>query len=110
MKTSDIRISKDATNAEIASWARKQMARLGRPAPDFANDDWRYGTNHIADGEFVEFGGGTMIARLDGDTASDDTYNGLGYPSTCGANPCVSHAVSGKLECGGVTRAILCCK
>ena len=38
MKTSDIRISKDATNAEIASWARKQMARLGRPAPDFAND------------------------------------------------------------------------
>lgn len=73
-------------------------------------DDWRYGTNHIADGEFVEFGGGTMIARLDGDTASDDTYNGLGYPSNCGANPCVSHAVSGKLECGGVTRAILCCK
>lgn len=39
MKTSDIRISKDATNAEIASWARAQMARLGRPAPDFANDD-----------------------------------------------------------------------
>lgn len=39
MKTSDIRISKDATNAEIASWARKQMVRLGRPAPDFASDD-----------------------------------------------------------------------
>lgn len=39
MKTNEIRISEDATNAEIASWARKQMARLGRPAPDFANDD-----------------------------------------------------------------------
>lgn len=37
--TTEIRIPANATNAEIASWARKQMARLGQPPPDFFGDD-----------------------------------------------------------------------
>lgn len=38
MKT-DISISKDATNAEIASWYRGQTARMGQPIPAYFNDD-----------------------------------------------------------------------
>jgi hypothetical protein len=61
--------------------------------------DWTYGTNHISDGEFVEFGaGGVVTYNLDNDT----TY----APGDGDPNP---HVQVGVLECGGVNRAILCC-
>ncbi len=61
--------------------------------------DWTYGTNHISDGEFVEFGAaGAVTYNIDNDTTYD--------PAAGDPNP---HVQVGQLECGGVNRAILCC-
>ena len=58
--------------------------------------DWTYQTNHIADGEFVEFpGGGAVTYNFDNDTF----YDGVD----------TTHAQPGLLECGTQMRAILCC-
>lgn len=58
--------------------------------------DWTYQTNHISDGEYVEFpGGGAVSYFLDGDTF----YDGVDG----------SHTQPGMLECGTQMRAILCC-
>ena len=51
--------------------------------------DWTYATNHINDGEYLEFGvGGALTYNMDTDPAS--------FPQ-------------GVMDCGGVSRAILCC-
>lgn len=58
--------------------------------------DWTYQTNHISDGEYVEFAGGGMVSYfLDNDTF----YDGIDG----------SHTQPGMLECGTQMRAILCC-
>lgn len=58
--------------------------------------DWTYQTNHISDGEFVEFGaGGVPTYNLDNDTF----YDGVD----------TTHTQPGLLECGTQMRAILCC-
>ncbi|MEX1364996.1 MAG: hypothetical protein AB1Z98_17845 [Nannocystaceae bacterium] len=58
--------------------------------------DWTYQTNHISDGEFVEFGaGGLPTYNLDNDTF----YDGVD----------TTHTQPGLLECGTAMRAILCC-
>ena len=58
--------------------------------------DWTYSTNHISDGEFVDFpGGGAVNYNLDADTF----YDGVD----------TTHAQPGLLECGSQMRAILCC-
>lgn len=74
-------------------------AAMSPPGAGGRCQDWNYGTNHIADGEFVTFGaGGAATYTLDNDTVFDP---GAGSP-----NP---HVQMGLLECGGQMRAILCC-
>jgi len=58
--------------------------------------DWTYQTNHISDGEYVDFaGGGVLTYNLDNDTF----YDGVD----------TTHTQPGLLECGTQMRAILCC-
>jgi hypothetical protein len=58
--------------------------------------DWSFLGNHIADGEYVTFSGGTPTYHLDYDT----TYDGSD----------TSHTIPSDLECAGVTRSIPCCQ
>ncbi|MBK6693647.1 MAG: hypothetical protein IPG50_15785 [Myxococcales bacterium] len=75
----------------------------GPPAKGGRCDDWRYPGNDAYDGEWIETGGGMMIAHLDSDT----TDNGNDFPSY----PAVSSgAAPGVLPCGGVSRHVACCK
>lgn len=58
--------------------------------------DWTYQTNHISDGEYVDFpGGGAVNYFFDNDTF----YDGVD----------TTHTQPGLLECGTQMRAILCC-
>ncbi|MCH9687012.1 MAG: hypothetical protein K0V04_36590 [Deltaproteobacteria bacterium] len=58
--------------------------------------DWVYETNHIADGEHVDFAaGGAATYNLDADTFFD------GVDTT--------HTQPGVLECGSMSRSIMCC-
>lgn len=72
---------------------------LGTPSPPGAGGrcvEWNYATNHTADGEYVTFDtAGTPTYHFDTDTF----YDGID----------TTHTVTGDLQCGGVTRAILCC-
>jgi hypothetical protein len=67
------------------------------PGPGGRCNDWKYMTNHISDGEYVTFAtAGTPTFHLDNDTVFDPTMPGV-------------HTIPGDLDCGGVTRSILCC-
>ena len=69
---------------------------LSSPGPGGRCVDWTYGTNHISDGEYVEFStGGTPTYHLDADTFYD------GQDTT--------HTIPDELQCGNANRAILCC-
>lgn len=69
---------------------------MSAPGPGGRCVDWTYGTNHIADGEYVEFlSGGTPVYHLDNDTFYD------GQDTT--------HTIPDQLQCGNMTRAIFCC-
>ena len=57
--------------------------------------DWTYSTNHLSDGEFVEFTAAGPVFHLDNDTAYD------GETSV--------HTQQDLPQCGNQTRAILCC-
>lgn len=58
--------------------------------------DWTFSGNHLADGEYITFDAlGMPTYHFDPDTFFDGTDT--------------SHATPGDLECGGATRAILCC-
>lgn len=69
----------------------------GAPAKGARCNDWTYPTNHAFDGEFIQFGGGTMKGHFDSDTRDDN-----GATST--------FAVAGLLQCNGESRQVLCCK
>jgi hypothetical protein len=58
-------------------------------------EEWTSLANDVADGEYVELGGGMVQFFLDDDT----TYDGVD----------TSHTQAGLLECGMQTRSILCC-
>lgn len=70
--------------------------KVSKPGAGGRCNDWKYATNHIADGEYADFqAAGVPTYNLDPDTVFD------------GANPGV-HVQPG-LDCGGAKRAILCC-
>jgi hypothetical protein len=66
------------------------------PGPGGRCNDWKYNTNHIADGEYATFTTmGTPTYHLDSDTIFDN-MPGLHNDPT-------------DMPCNGVTRAIMCC-
>lgn len=66
------------------------------PGPGGRCNDWIYTTNHISDGEFVNFAQtGIPTYNLDNETKFDGMTT--------------AYAQTGKLQCNGETRAILCC-
>lgn len=71
----------------------------GNPSPPGAGgrcNNWTYVTNHISDGEYITFDMvGTPSYHLDNDTF----YDGMD----------TTHTITGDLQCGGMSRAILCC-
>jgi hypothetical protein len=67
------------------------------PGPGGNCNNWTYGTNHIADGEYVTFDTvGTPTYHLDNDTIFDPQNPGV-------------HTIPNDLQCGGFMRSILCC-
>lgn len=57
--------------------------------------DWTYTTNHLSDGEYIEF---TVVGpeyHLDDDTFYDGVSN--------------EHAQTDLLQCGGMVRSVMCC-
>lgn len=67
------------------------------PGPGGRCNDWTFDGNHLADGEYVSFDvAGVPTYHFDADTVFDP-----GSPGT--------HVVVGDLDCGGVTRSVLCC-
>ncbi len=70
--------------------------QMSTPGPGGRCNEWTYATNHISDGEYVTFGAGGMATFfLDNDTF----YDGVD----------TTHQQPGLLQCGGESRAILCC-
>jgi len=66
------------------------------PGPGGRCNDWKYGTNHISDGEYFTFDtAGVPTPHYDNDTFFDGVDT--------------SHQQPGQLQCGGVMRSILCC-
>lgn len=67
------------------------------PAKGARCNDWTSASDQAFDGEWIEFGNGSLVAHLDGDSADD---NG----STS------AHAAAGVLPCSATTtRLVLCC-
>lgn len=67
-----------------------------QPGPGGRCNNWTYATNHISDGEYIDFAtAGTPTYYLDNDTVFDAANPGLHTLPT--------------LQCGGVMRSILCC-
>ena len=65
------------------------------PGPGGRCNDWKYNTNHIADGEYGEFLTlGQPTFHLDNDTVFDNVPGAHNQPG---------------LDCNGVSRAIMCC-
>jgi hypothetical protein len=64
------------------------------PGPGGRCNDWKYPGNAYADGEYVTFMNGPTY-HLDNDTVFDGVS--------------AAHSIVGDLECGGVTRSVLCC-
>ena len=57
--------------------------------------DWTYTTNHLADGEYLEFTAGGLVYHIDDDTFYDGTAT--------------EHAQTDQLQCGNQARSVLCC-
>ncbi len=57
--------------------------------------DWTYATNHLSDGEYVEFTPAGPQYVIDGDTFYDGTST--------------EHVQTDLLQCGNQTRSLLCC-
>ncbi len=91
-----------AIAAGTTGWVQRTTHALvggvdSAPGPGGNCDDWNYATNHIGDGEYVTFDtAGHPTYHLDNDTIFDPAAGGI-------------HTIPGDLQCGGVTRAILCC-
>lgn len=87
-----------AMAAGTTAWLHRTTPANGSaPGPGGRCIDWTYSTNHISDGEFVEFGAaGAVTYHIDNDTIYDPAAPGV-------------HTQMGLLECGSQQRAILCC-
>lgn len=92
------------TAAGITAWVHRTTpemvnGQMSMPGPGGRCNDWLYATNHISDGEFVTLTkpAASVVAEFSLD--NDTIYDGVD----------TSHQQPGLLECGGVTRAILCC-
>jgi hypothetical protein len=96
-----------AANGELAAIPAGTTAWLQRtttvdvagspspPGPGGNCNDWTYATNHIGDGEYITFDvAGVPTYHFDNDTTYD---------------PAFPRVIPGDLDCGGVTRSILCC-
>lgn len=59
-------------------------------------NDWKYGTNHISDGEHCEWDTVNLNCSYDNDPIFDPNAGGI-------------HVQQGALDCGGVMRNITCC-
>ena len=57
--------------------------------------DWTYSTNHLSDGEYIEFTPAGPVYNLDDDTFYDGTAT--------------EHTQTDLLQCGGVVRSVMCC-
>jgi len=57
--------------------------------------DWTYNTNHLSDGEYIEFTPVGAVYNLDDDTFYDGTS--------------AVHTQTDLLQCGGVVRSVMCC-
>lgn len=86
------------TTAWLQRTTRVTMAGTTYEPGEGANcSSWTFTGNHLADGEYVTFEvAGDPIFHLDPDPVFDP-----GSPNV--------HTTPGDLECGGVTRALLCC-
>ena len=70
---------------------------MSAPGPGGRCNDWKYNTNHISDGEYAMFEAvGQIKYHLDNDTKFDSAHPGM-------------YTIPGDLDCGGVTRSIMCC-
>ena len=88
------------TTAWVQRTTTAMVAGVPSPAgPGGRCNDWKYGTNHIADGEYVTFDQvGVPTYVLDNDTQFENL-----------PPPAVSAHTQPGLPCGGVTRKIMCC-
>jgi hypothetical protein len=66
------------------------------PGPGGRCNDWKYGTNHISDGEYGTF---DMLGKITYHLDNDTFFDGVD----------TTHQIPNDLQCGGVNRAIMCC-
>lgn len=101
-------VKKAEAAGELSTVAAGTSAWIHRTTPEMVNgamsppgpggrcNDWVYITNHISDGEYVTFAQvGIPAYHLDNDTV----YDGVD----------TTHTIGGDLQCGGESRAVLCC-
>lgn len=88
------------TTAWVQRTTTAMVAGVPSPAgPGGRCNDWKYGTNHIADGEYMTFDQvGVPTYFLDNDTQFENL-----------PPPAVSSFTQPGLPCGGAMRKVLCC-